>query len=234
MLNATSGRVGLAPVNIQNKENYAQACILVEDALAQFPSDGTSNFYADLKEPLEFLTHALQERRGIPIIVHRRIIQTARRIERLTASDSTLAEDFRVRTLLEDLRVADAIITEEVPSVAEELAQRARQKMVGLSASDRDRLVEATDLLAEVAEEPVMELAKEGLDALQIHEEGAPINAEGNRERVYAMGWILSKLPTLRPAMKGISAAADVLSKFDKAIRAVEALLSVLQRLFPP
>ena len=230
VLNTESGQIELASVRISDEPLYERICIQIEDSLEPFSSLQYSNIYSEILSPVRLLSFALEKRRHIPMIVHRRVAQVLREIDRLILNDDALS-DFNVRTLREDLNYAVTAIPESVPAVAEEVAKRSRARMNELAESDRQEIRQAAELLAERSDESLAELVTEGVDALQGRGEDLDIVANEG-VRIYTLGWMLFRLPDLRSILDRLTASADIVSKLNNAMNAAENIKGVLLRLF--
>ena len=227
-VNDRTGLIGLAAAEVSNEGVYERVCDQLNDALRPLSDDRFSNLYADISSPVRLLHRTLEERRNAPLIVHRRIVQVTRSIGEAIAKDEVLADDFNVRTFLEDLNDAVRLIPEAVPAVADELAKRGGSTLVGLSQKDREAVRGAATLLAENAEMPVRELVGEGLAALDEADAAVPISEPG-RARVFTLGWILAKLPALKRSLAG---TASVVADLQKVFTAAANIYHILLKLF--
>lgn len=232
VLNPNTGRIGLAEVALSDRPRYARVCDQLRDIVGQMSDARFANIYAELADPLGLLSQALEERYDAPIIVHRRVVQTAQEIERVLAADATLAKDFNIRILREDLRQAITAIPDAVPSVAEELRKHDDSTMVGLSASDRNRVIETANLIRDHSEPPVVDFIDEGVQALDQCEETQLI-PDGASQRIFTLGWIMAKLPALRAKLPTlVKDGVARLEGLEKLIASVQRLYTTLLRLF--
>ena len=227
-VNDRTGLIGLAVAEVSDEGVYERVCDQLHDALRPLSDDRFSNLYADISSPVRLLHRTLEKRRNAPLIVHRRVVQVTRSIAEAIAKDEVLADDFNVRTFLEDLKDAVRSIPEAVPAVADELAKRGGSTLVGLSQMDYEAVREAATMLAENAEMPVRELVDEGLAALDEGEEAVPIS-EAGRARVFTLGWILAKVPALKRSLAG---AASVVADLQKVFTAAANVYHILLKLF--
>ena len=228
-VNDRTGLIGLALAKVSDEGVYERVCDQLHDALRPLSDDRFSNLYASISGPVRLLHHALEERRDAPLIMHRRVVQVARGIGDAVAEDEVLADDFNVRTFLDDLNDATRLIPEAVPAVADELAKRGGSTLVGLSQKDLAAVRDAANLLAENAEMPVQELVADGLEALNESVAGAPMS-EAKSERVFTLGWILAKVPALKRSLAG---AASFVADLQKVFTAVASVYHVLLKLLP-
>jgi len=227
-VNDRTGLIDLAVAEVSDEGVYERVCDQLHDTLRPLSDDRFSNLYADISSPVQLLHRTLEERRNVPLIVHRRVVQVTRSIGEAIAKDEVLADDFNVRTFLEDLNDAVTLIPEAVPAVAEELAKRDGSTLVGLSQEDREAVREAATLLAQNAEMPVRELVGEGLAALDEADTAVPITEPG-RARVFTLGWILAKLPALKRSLAG---TASVVADLQKVFTAAANIYHILLRFF--
>ena len=109
-VNDRTGLIGLAVAEVSDESVYERVCDQLHDALRSLSDDRFSNLYADISSPVRLLHWTLEERRTAPLIVHRRVVQVTRSIGEAIAKDEVLADDFNVRTFLEDLNDAVRLI----------------------------------------------------------------------------------------------------------------------------
>lgn len=227
-VNYRTGLIDLAVTKVSDEGVYERVCDQLQDTLRPLSDDRFSNLYADISGPVQLLHLTLKDRRNVPLIMHRRVVQVTGGIGAAIAKDEILASDFNVRTFLDDLNDAIRLIPEAVPAVADELAKRGGSTLVGLSQEDREVVREAANLLAANAETPVRELVGDGLEALDESEVAVPMSEAGS-ERVFTLGWILAKAPALKRSLAG---AASTVTDLKKVFTAVAEVYHVLLKLF--
>ncbi len=232
ILTVEDGEIALAPQELSNAERYQRICDQLSDTLEQFPEETLSNFYVDLRGPIEMLSHALRHRRDQPIIVHTRVRQAGREVAVLIEKDAYLRDDFKAQTLFQDLSEATIAIPSAVPAIAEEIAALKEEGMRVPAQEDRDAVLSAGQAVLEASAQEVRELIEPGLEELDSSEPGTEITDETAKERVYAVGWVLFRVPKLGAMVQRVVSGADQMTKLHGAINAATGLYQVLLRLF--
>ena len=154
--------IALRPQEVPDQELYDRLCDQVRETLALFPPSERTNLYSELGDVFALIDGALSDRGRNPITVHRRLAQSALEVVRLLTVRDYLGDDFKVRTLADDLHEALARIPDAVPAVAEEIARRMPLAIRALGAEDLAKLRSVLMQVVAVSTDEVAELANAG------------------------------------------------------------------------